>query len=135
MRICRDLYAQLVEHALLEAPKECCGLIACRDGEAVRVHPCANAADSEYRFEIDGTEQWNYTMKMAEEGLQLGAIYHSHTHAEPYPSTLDIMMAAYRDVLYIIVGVAAEEPVATPGRVHAFTIRDGQVTRVDLDVI
>jgi [CysO sulfur-carrier protein]-S-L-cysteine hydrolase len=129
MRISPELYARLIEHAREEAPNECCGMIASRDGQAVRVHRATNAAASPLRYEIDGAEQYRILMQIEDDGLDLGAIYHSHTRTEPYPSQTDISLAFYPDSLYVIVGLAGEEP-----DVRAFCIRDGQVERAVLEV-
>src|SRR5205807_4727329 len=79
MRIARQLYAQMIEQARAEAPNECCGMIASQDGEAVRVYPTENAAASPLRYEIDGAEQIRIYNEIEDAGLELGAIYHSHT--------------------------------------------------------
>jgi [CysO sulfur-carrier protein]-S-L-cysteine hydrolase len=127
MRISRELFDQMVEHARAEAPNECCGMIASRDGQAVRVHPAVNAAASSLRYEIDGAEQYRIQMDIDEADLDLGAIYHSHTRSEPVPSQTDINLAFYPDALYVIVGLAGGEP-----DVRAFTIQDGQVAKGEL---
>jgi proteasome lid subunit RPN8/RPN11 len=129
MRIAPELYRQLIEHARQEAPNECCGMIASRDGQAVRVHRAANAAASPLRYEIDGPEQYRILMQIEDDGLDLGAIYHSHTRTEPYPSQTDISLAFYPDSLYLIVGLAGPEP-----EVRAYWIRDGQVEEATLEV-
>src|ERR1700730_12407126 len=105
MRIARDLYDEIVEHARVEAPNECCGMVASRDGEAVRVYRARNAAASPLRYEIDGAEQYRIQMEIDGAGLDLGAIYHSHTRSEPYPSQTDINLAFSPAALYIIVGL------------------------------
>src|SRR5438309_8911594 len=110
MRIARDLYEQMIEHAREEAPNECCGMIASRDGEAVSVYRATNAAASPLRYEIDGAEQYRIQMEIDDAGLELGAIYHSHTRTEPYPSQTDINLAFYPEALYVIVRLAAEAP-------------------------
>jgi proteasome lid subunit RPN8/RPN11 len=130
MRIPRQLYDQMVAHAQADAPNECCGMIASRDGEAVEVYRAENAAASPLRYEIDGAEQYRIQMAIDDAGLDLGAIYHSHTRSAPYPSQTDINLAFYPEALYIIVGVAGDAP-----EVRAFEIRDGQVTESELDVI
>ena len=130
MRIARQLYQQIVRQAQVEAPNECCGMIASRDGYAIAVHPAINQAASPLRYEIDGAEQYRIQMAIDDAGLDLGAIYHSHTRSPPYPSQTDINLAFYPDVLYIIVGVAGNDP-----EVRAYTIRDGQVAEVDLVVM
>jgi len=129
MRISRELYDQMVSHARADAPNECCGMIASRDGEAVTVYPAANAAASPLRYEIDGAEQYRIQMAIDDEDLDLGAIYHSHTRSEPYPSQTDINLAFYPEALYVIVGVAGEE-----AKVRAYRIRDGQVDEAELTV-
>src|SRR4051794_23563066 len=57
MRIPRRLYDELVAHAREEAPNECCGMIAARDGEAVAVHRATNSAASPLRYEMEPREQ------------------------------------------------------------------------------
>src|SRR5918911_3190195 len=127
MRIARELYEEIIDHARAEAPNECCGMVASRDGAAVRVYRATNAAASPLRYEIDGAEQYRIQMEIEDAGLDLGAIYHSHTRTEPYPSQTDINLAFYPDAHYVIVGLAGEEP-----EVRAFTIRDGQVREAEV---
>ena len=129
MRIPSELYAELIEHAREEAPNECCGMIASRDGEAVSVYRATNTAASPLRYEIDGAEQYRILTQIEDDGLDLGAIYHSHTRTEPYPSQTDISLAFYPDSLYVIVGLAGPEP-----DVRAFAIRNGRVEEAELDV-
>jgi proteasome lid subunit RPN8/RPN11 len=129
MRISRELYEEIVAHARSEAPNECCGMIGSRDGDAVRVYRATNAAASPLRYEIEGAEQYRIQMQIEDSGLELGAIYHSHTRTEPYPSQTDINLAFYPDALYVIVGLASDEP-----EVRAFTIREGQVADAQLEV-
>jgi [CysO sulfur-carrier protein]-S-L-cysteine hydrolase len=129
MRITQGLVDQMVAHACAEAPNECCGMVASRDGELVQVHPATNVAASPLRYEIDGAEQYRIQMEIDDAGLDLGAIYHSHTRTAPYPSQTDINLAFYPDALYVIVGLAGGE-----ADVRAYTIRDGQVAEADLVV-
>jgi [CysO sulfur-carrier protein]-S-L-cysteine hydrolase len=129
MRIAADLYAQMIDHARAEAPNECCGMVGASDGQAVRLYPATNVAASPLRYEIDGAEQIRIYNEIEDAGLELGAIYHSHTRTEPYPSQTDINLAFYPDSLYVIVGLAGTEP-----NVRAFTIRDGEVAEADLIV-
>ncbi len=127
MRIVRELYDQMVDHARADAPNECCGMIASRDGDAVRVYPAENAAASPLRYEIDGAEQYRIQMAIEDEGLDLGVIYHSHTRSAPFPSQTDINLAFYPDTLYVIVGLSDGEP-----EVKAYEIRDGLVSAAEL---
>lgn len=129
MRIARELYEEIVAHAREEAPNECCGMIASRDGAAVRVYRARNAAASPLRYELDPAEQYRIQTEIEDQGLELGAIYHSHTRTDPYPSQTDINLAFYPDAVYVIVGLAGAEP-----EVRAFSIRDGRVEEHELAV-
>jgi proteasome lid subunit RPN8/RPN11 len=127
MRISSELYDEIIAHARSEAPNECCGMIASRDGEALRVYRARNAAASPLKYELDPKEQFRIQTEIEDAGLELGAIYHSHTRSEPYPSQTDINLAFYPESLYVIVGLASERP-----DVRAFTIRDGEVGEAEL---
>ena len=130
MRIPRALFDELVAHAVEDAPNECCGMIAARDGEAVAVHRATNAAASPFRYELDGMEQYRIQMEIEDAGCELGAIYHSHTRSDPVPSQTDINLAFYPDSLYVIVGVKADEP-----DVRAWRIADGRYDEAALEVV
>jgi proteasome lid subunit RPN8/RPN11 len=129
MRLSRSLYDEMVAHAQADAPNECCGMIATRGGEAVHLYRAENAAASPLRYEIDGAEQYRIQMAIDDAGLDLGAIYHSHTRSEPYPSQTDLNLAFYPEALYVIVGLAGAEP-----EVKAYEIRDGQVRDAELAI-
>ena len=131
MRIAKELHAELVAHALEEAPNECVGMVAARDGEAVEVLRATNKAASPLRYEIDGKEQYRLQTAIEDAGHDLGAIYHSHTRSAPYPSQTDINLAFYPDSLYIIVGVSDR---ANP-EVKAYRIVDGQVSEAELEIV
>src|SRR5579875_938911 len=130
MRIGRELFEEMIEHAREDAPNECCGMVAARDGEAVKVYRAENAAASPLRYEIDGAEQYRIQMAIDDADLELGGIYHSHTRTAPYPSQTDINLAFYPEAVYLIVGLA--DPAAP--EVRGYTIRGGQVSETELIV-
>ena len=139
MRISRALLDEIVEHARAEAPNECCGMIATQDGVAVAVHRARNAAASPLRYDIDSEDVLRVTQEIDEAELDLGAIYHSHTRSAPYPSQTDVNYAFFpgRDesmwpgAIYVIVGVAGEEPEVRAYRIPA---RD-RIDEVELEVV
>ena len=94
MIIAAALLEQVVAHARLEAPNECCGLVALEAGRAVAVHELENLAASPLRFEVDGAKLAPLLFEIEEAGQQ-AAIYHSHTHSEPYPSQTDVNFARW----------------------------------------
>jgi proteasome lid subunit RPN8/RPN11 len=130
MRISRRLLDELIAHARADAPNECCGMIAARDGEAVAVHRATNTAASPLRYVIDGKEQYEIQTAIEDAGLDLGAIYHSHTRSAPEPSQTDINLAFYPEALYVIVGVQHEQP-----DVRAWRIVGGEVSEAALEVV
>jgi proteasome lid subunit RPN8/RPN11 len=134
--IAADLLAEVIEHARAEYDAECCGLLGygpAADGNpprALRVHRARNVFASRKRFEIDGLELLRTIEAFEADDLELGAIYHSHTHTAPYPSQTDINFAAnWPGLEWVIVGLAGPEP-----EVRCFMIEDGTVTEVELTV-
>jgi [CysO sulfur-carrier protein]-S-L-cysteine hydrolase len=122
---------EIARHAHEEAPNECCGMIGARDGEAVSLYRARNAEQSPLRYVVHPQDQFRIMEQMDDRGEELGAIYHSHTRSAAYPSQTDINLAeGWPDPLYLICSIAA------PGspEVRAYTIRDGSVEEVELDV-
>ena len=93
MRIARELLGEMIAHAREDAPDECCGMVGSTDGRAVAVYRAVNAEASPLRFRIDPDEQLELHNRIDDAGLELGAIYHSHTRTEPRPSQTDINFA------------------------------------------
>jgi len=121
---------EMVAHAREEAPNECCGLVASSNGDAVRVYRAANAEHSPVKYVVDPRDQIRIQNDIDRNGWDLGAIYHSHTRTEPFPSQTDVNLARnWPDPIYVIVGVAGDHP-----DVRAFRIVDGTVTETALEV-
>jgi proteasome lid subunit RPN8/RPN11 len=129
VRIARELVDEIVAHAREEAPNECCGMVAAQDARAVRVYRATNAAASPLRYEIEPRDQYRIEMAIEDAGMELGAIYHSHTRSAPYPSQTDVNLAFHPHALYLIVGLAGDEP-----ELRAFRIVDGRVDEAELEI-
>jgi len=129
MKISRALLDEIVAQARAEAPNECCGMIAAEDGRAVEVYPAVNAAASPLRYEIDPRDQYRIEMAIEDAGRDLGAIYHSHTRSDPYPSQTDVNLAFHPHALYLIVGLAGDVP-----DVRAYRIVEGRIDDAELEV-
>ncbi len=124
------LLKEIVEHGLREFPNECCGVIAGRDGSPVRVIPMKNVDASPVTYRLDAGEQFRVFNEIEDEGLDLWAFYHSHTHSEAYPSETDVRLAFFPEARYLLVTLADREaPV-----LRAFWIRDGQVDEEELTI-
>ncbi len=111
MELAPEHAEEIVAHAGADAPDVCCGLVGTRDGRSVRVFPMVNAAHSRLRFEVDPSEVARTLDALDAEGLDAGALYHSHTRTAPYPSQTDINYARAwgPDTLWVIVGLAGGE--------------------------
>jgi [CysO sulfur-carrier protein]-S-L-cysteine hydrolase len=130
MRIARELLDEIVTHAREDVPNECCGMVAGVDGRATAVHRARNAFASPLRYEIHPQDQFRITMEIENRGEEIAAIYHSHTRSAAYPSQTDINLAAnWPDPIYIICSLESADP-----DVRAFSIRDGEVSEVELEV-
>jgi proteasome lid subunit RPN8/RPN11 len=125
------LYKEIVEQGLREFPNECCGLIASSAGLPCKVFTMTNADASPVTYRLDGTEQLRVFDRIDDEGLELWAIYHSHTHSDAYPSETDIRLAFYPDARSILLSLADR---ATPV-LRSFFIVDGEVTEEELTII
>jgi [CysO sulfur-carrier protein]-S-L-cysteine hydrolase len=130
MRIAQDLYEEMIAHAREDAPNECCGMVGSTDGRAMAVYRAVNAEASPLRFRIDPEEQLVLHNRIDDAGLELGAIYHSHTRTEPRPSQTDINFAKlWPGVLWIIVGLSGDAV-----DVRTWRIDDGKVSDAELVV-
>ena len=96
------------------------------------MHPAENLAASPFRFEVDGPALFRMLDAIEERGEELGAIYHSHTRSEAYPSQTDVNFSGgWPDVEWIIVGLSKNaDPV-----VRSYLIQDGDIREVELDVV
>ena len=123
-------YKEIVEQGLREFPNECCGVIAAAGGVPVKVFSMTNADASPVTYRLDGKEQLRVFDEIDEQGWELWAIYHSHTHSEAYPSETDRRLAFYPDARYILVSLAdREQPV-----LRSFSITDSEVTEEELTI-
>ena len=105
-------------------------MVATSDGAAVAVHAATNTAASPFRFEVDGLELHRTLTEIEDAGFELGAIYHSHTRSEPYPSQTDVNFAAHwPGVEWLIVGLA-DGPEAT---LRSYLIDGGDVREVAVE--
>lgn len=121
----RALRESLIELCRAGLPNESCGLAAGHPGGIARLYPLTNTAASPVRYEVDPLEQLTAYQAMADDGLEIVAVYHSHPVTPARPSVTDIAEAYDPEVAYVIVSFAPEEH-----SVRAFSIRDGVVAEL-----
>ena len=137
MRYPRALLDRIVEHALADAPNECCGVVRTRDGVALEVHPLENREASPLRFDVDPLVVGKLADAFEDDGDELGVLYHSHTRSAPEPSQTDANFGAlWPGVEWLIVGTAPDQ-LDDEGRpaVRSFLIGGDQaITEVPVEV-
>jgi proteasome lid subunit RPN8/RPN11 len=120
--------AEMIVHAQEEAPNECCGIIAGRDGAATKLFRAKNSEASPYRYSVDPKDLFRIYRECEENDWNFLVIYHSHTASEAYPSPTDVRLGFWPEAYYVLVSLQdAANPV-----VRAFRIIDGTVTEEEL---
>jgi proteasome lid subunit RPN8/RPN11 len=140
MKIARELYDEIVAHALEKPHTEVCGLVAVKGDEAKRVYRCMNA-DAEKgwggaSFELDPLQQLLLLETIERDGHELGAIYHSHPGMDAVPSGIDEDYAAgWPGVVWIIVSINGwrAKNRAKPN-VWAWRMKDDQIYTAELEI-
>jgi proteasome lid subunit RPN8/RPN11 len=121
---------EIIAQAREEAPNECCGVLAGRDGRVEKLFRALNAEKSPYRYNVEPHDLLRIYRECDARGWDFLAIYHSHTHTEAYPSPTDVRLAAWPESTYVIVSLAdPENPV-----LRAFRIQDGRVSEEELRI-
>ena len=119
---------EIIAHAKDDTPNECCGIIAGKDGRAVKLFRAKNAEASPYRYNVEPKDLFRIFRECEENGWGFLAIYHSHTASEAYPSPTDVRLATWPEAYYVLVSLEdADKPV-----VRAFRILDGAIREEEI---
>ncbi|HYZ94110.1 MAG TPA: M67 family metallopeptidase [Actinomycetota bacterium] len=105
MRIAKRFVDEMIQHAKDDAPFEACGFLAGKNSTAAKRYPLTNIKRSPVLYEADPNEHFRAQNDMEAEGIELIAIYHSHTRSAAYPSTTDVERAMYPEAVYLIVSL------------------------------
>jgi len=127
---------EIIAHAREEAPNECCGILAGKEGRILELHRAVNAEHSPYRFEIDNARLRRIHAEVEAAGWQFLAIYHSHAAGEARPSPADLALARgegadlWPGVVHLIVSLASDPP-----SLRAFRLDGGAALEEELSFI
>lgn len=120
---------EIIAHANEDAPNECCGIVAGKDGRSVKVFRAINAEASPYRYKVDDKDLFRIYRECSDNDWDFLAIYHSHTASEAYPSPTDVRLALWPEAYYVLISLMdADNPV-----VRAFRILDGEVSEEPIE--
>jgi proteasome lid subunit RPN8/RPN11 len=124
----RDQAQQILDHALREAPLECCGLLIGTENEVRHVVEARNELASATRYRIESRDHFAALRRARAEGLQIIGGYHSHPRSAPEPSATDLT-EAWPELFYLIVSLAAEH---TAAPLKAWRLAGGNFVEVSL---
>jgi len=99
-----------ISHAREAAPAECCGTLLGASDVVSEARPARNLATDPNRFLIDPKDHIDARREARALGLDIVGFYHSHPHSAAVPSPTDLAEASYPAHLYLIVGLAGNEP-------------------------
>ena len=129
VRMDREAYDAILDHAQRSLPDECCGLlIGIAGGPCTRVTlawPARNLRQSPNRYLIDPADHFEAIRTARRTGLAVVGAYHSHPASPPSPSMTDVREAADTGLLYVIASPAS-------GEVRAHRLDGGRLERVEL---
>src|SRR3990172_1815405 len=130
MQLDRIFFDEMVEHGIAAFPNEACGLLAGKEGRPVRFYPMSNRDASPVSYRLDPKEQLRAFNEIDDEGWDLLAIFHTHTHSEAYPSETDRHQAFYPEAAYLVMSLSDRANPALRG----FRIVDGQIADEELRI-
>ncbi len=135
IRLRRADFDAMVAHALEDAPLECCGIVAEKDGTSAGTHRATNVEESPFRFSIDPREYLRLEKEIEGDCNSVAGFYHSHTGTRAIPSPTDIraMMGAgfTPPFVHFVIGVAEPD---SP-EVRAWHIVDGDRSEQDYELL
>ena len=120
----------IFEHAKVERPRECCGIIGGKEGQTTTFHRLTNQAEGNRLYLMDDVELFTVLKELDQRGEDPMVIYHSHPASPAYPSKTDVEMAFYPESYYVICSL--ENP--NEPYLRAFTIIDEQIEEAALEI-
>jgi proteasome lid subunit RPN8/RPN11 len=131
IQVSRAVFDEMVAHALEERPFECCGLLAGSGDTITSSYRATNVAElSGIRYQIAPGEIYRINRAADDADLDLVGGYHSHPFTRAYPSSTDVA-AATAGFVYVIVSLT---DFLAPA-VKAYTVEDGQVTELPIEIV
>jgi len=126
----RELLDAVIDHARNGLPREVCGILGGSGSSASTYHPIANTEASSTRFLMDPREQIDTMHRLWQQGMEVLAFCHSHPAGPARPSTEDIRLAFYPEVLTVIISLEDRDNPT----VGAFRITGGAAEPVRIEI-
>lgn len=130
MKIKNKIVQTITAQAQQELPNESCGYLLGINGVITADYTMTNMDHSPEHFSFDPKEQFAAIRYARANGLEVIGNWHSHPSSPSRPSEEDIRLAYDPQIAYLILSLAAAEPV-----LNAFHVENGQVTKQPLEFI
>ncbi|HBI24575.1 MAG TPA: hypothetical protein DDX84_10335 [Nitrospiraceae bacterium] len=130
IKIPSSIHKEMVEHARMDFPLECCGILGGKGDDISQIYRMTNTDSSRVSYLMDPKEQIMVFKEMRNLGLELKAIYHSHPNHPAYPSMTDVNLAYYPEAVYIIISIKDNGDYEMRG----FRITDKEITETILKI-
>lgn len=131
IRLHKEDFEKILDHARKEAPVEACGLIAGRiegaDKYIEKVYILTNVDHAEEHFTLDPKEQLSVVKDMRANGLVPLGNWHSHPVSPSRPSEEDKRLAYDSKASYMILSLMDKEPV-----LNSFHVENNEATKEEL---
>ena len=129
LRLKPEVYKRMVGHCLDGLPDEACGLLSgdSATGVAKVCYPTRNEAASARVYTVDSRDYLKADRDAEARGMEIMAVFHSHTHTDAYPSPTDVAQAPDPTWHYVLVSLRDIAPV-----VRSYRIVDGNITEESL---
>jgi len=122
------MWEEIVAHARDHFPRECCGIIAGREGAITELFRLTNLEPGNTRYLMDEEEFFATYWAIENRGESLLAVYHSHPETVAYPSQTDVAFAFWPEAIYLICSLEHPEAPVLRG----FRIVDGTISEVEV---
>jgi proteasome lid subunit RPN8/RPN11 len=133
-RVRQEHVDEMVAHAREDAPIECCGLLARKDGVIVNLYRAHNVEASPYRFSVDPLETRRIEEAMDAAGTELAGFYHSHTGSPAIPSPTDVrQMSAFFGPPYVHFVIGLGDP--EHAEVRVWYIEGAERTEHEFEIV
>ena len=135
LSIGKEFANEMIAHSQEDDPNECCGILSGDDETIKKLYRITNSTPSPFRYQMDPQDFLNAMQDGDNNGWDMLAFYHSHTHSPAYPSKTDVRMALESwmlDVYYVLVSLEnKDEP-----QIRAFHIgEEGEITEEEYQVV
>ena len=135
LSIGKEFANEMIAHSQEDDPNECCGILSGDDETIKKLYRITNSTHSPFRYPMHPQDFLNAMQDGDNNGWDMLAFYHSHTHSPAYPSQTDVRMALESwmlDVYYVLVSLEnKDEP-----QIRAFHIdEEGEVTEEEYQVV